>query len=274
MSSFATMAAKTDYRASEPHILAFDASSSFAYDGDLLIVPYYKPANDSSKAAGKKTGSKKADKAGATGVDSKPQVLLSMESGSFQSSLLDALVEEQEFKGDAGTKKVVRIFGNNDEQFKVKYVALVGMGEVPKEVKTDMTVVAASKFASTIISAAAEASAKSVGVVVPAGMCNAAMSQVMLSMHDSLYVDNRYKKAPEKPANALAALRFLGCPEQVATDLSLTQSLTEMIASGVRFAKDLVAAPSNSKTPLVVAEQVKQLAGELGLEVKVLGEVR
>lgn len=242
-------------------MLAFDASTSFAYEGDLLIVPYYKPANDSSEAADKSSS-----------VVSKPQALLSMEGSSFQSSLLDALVEEQAFKGDAGTKKVVRIFGSND--LKVKYVALVGMGEVPKDdIKTDMTVTVASKFANTIISAAAEASAKSVGVVVPIGMSNAAMSQVMLSMHDSLYVDNRYKKAPEKQVNELAAVRFLGCPQQVATDLSLTQSLTEMIASGVRFAKDLVAAPSNSKTPLVIAEQVKQLAGELGLDVKVLGEV-
>jgi len=236
-----------------------------------LVVPYYKAAAEADADKSKDNASSNADTPSAK-VYKKPQLLLGVDSSSFQNSLLDALLEDQEFKGDAGTKKVVRVFGADSQQQKVKYVALVGMGEVPKESKADMTVAAASKFASSIVAAAAEASAKHVGVLLPAGMTNAAMSQVMLSMHDSLYVDNRYKKAPEKAANEIAAVRFLGCPETVAADLSLTQSLSEMIASGVQFAKDLVAAPSNSKTPVVIAEQIKQQATELGLEVKILGE--
>merc|ERR1711871_666497 len=54
--------------------------------------------------------------------------------------------------------------------------------------------------------------------------------------------------------------------------MGITSSLTKMIASGVQQTKDLVGAPSNSKTPLVIANLAKKMATEHGMECKVLGE--
>ena len=105
----------------------------------------------------------------------------------------------------------------------------------------------------------------------------------------------------------------LGCSEIVAQDISLTSKLTEMIASGVHFTKDLVGmlpccifftiivtdhlsiiiitdhvyfhpsiiiiiiivkgAPPCSKTPLAITEQIQALATQYNLEFKVLGLV-
>ena len=96
----------------------------------------------------------------------------------------------------------------------------------------------------------------------------------------------------------------LGCSESVAQDISLTSKLTEMIASGVHFTKDLVGmlpccifftiiitdhvyfhpsiiiiiiivkgAPPCSKTPLAITEQIQALATQYNLEFKVLGLV-
>jgi len=108
-------------------------------------------------------------------------------------------------------------------------------------------------------------------------------------------------------------LLCLGCSESVAQDISLTSKLTEKIASGVHFTKDLVGmlpcyifitiiitdhllllslslimfifihhyyhivfvkgAPPCSKTPLAITEQIQALATQYNLEFKVLGLV-
>lgn len=53
---------------------------------------------------------------------------------------------------------------------------------------------------------------------------------------------NRYRKVPEggfKP-NLLSGVTLLGCSTSVASDIAVNSKLTEMIASGVDFARDLV----------------------------------
>jgi leucyl aminopeptidase len=47
--------------------------------------------------------------------------------------------------------------------------------------------------------------------------------------------------------------------------------MTKFVASGVQFAKDLVNAPPNSKTPLTIAACAQRIASEHGLECKILG---
>jgi leucyl aminopeptidase len=84
----------------------------------------------------------------------------------------------------------------------------------------------------------------------------------------------RYKKLPDGGFKAfpLKLLTVLGVTDKVATDISITTSLTKMIASGVNMARDLVGAPPNSKTPLIIAELAKKLASDHGLTCTVLGE--
>lgn len=89
---------------------------------------------------------------------------------------------------------------------------------------------------------AKEIKAASVGLVVPTGTSNAGLNQLFMGIHDSFYADNRYKKVPEGgfPANKLSKLGLLGCSTSVTSDIALTYKLSEMMASGVKFARDLV----------------------------------
>ena len=84
----------------------------------------------------------------------------------------------------------------------------------------------------------------------------------------------RFKKLPDggHKAYPLKLFSVLGVSEKVASEVSITTSLTKMIASGVDFARDLVGAPPNSKTPLTIASTAKQMAEENGLSCTILGE--
>ena len=64
----------------------------------------------------------------------------------------------------------------------------------------------------------------------------------MAGIHDNSYIDNRFKKVPDegfKP-HPLKSLAMLGCSPAVTNDAPVNSKLTDMIASGVYFARDLV----------------------------------
>merc|ERR1711871_1784997 len=132
----------------------------------------------------------------------------------------------------------------------------------------------ANRLGKAISAAVKEMKVKSAGVVVPA-IANAGVTQMLLGVYDDSYNDNRFKKVPDggfKNNYSLESLTIVGVPEQVAKDIDITPTLTKMIASGVQFTKDLVGAPPNSKTPLVIASLAKEMAKEHGLECNILGE--
>jgi leucyl aminopeptidase len=111
-------------------------------------------------------------------------------------------------------------------------------------------------------------------VVLPTGTNNAGVTQLILGFHDSLYQDNRYRKVPEEgfKTSKISAVTLLGCNDQVANSVSVTLALTSMITEGVNFARDLVNAPPNSKTPLVIADLAKKMASDHKMKCVVLGE--
>jgi leucyl aminopeptidase len=107
------------------------------------------------------------------------------------------------------------------------------------------------------------------------GASNAGISQLFLGLHDALYIDNRFRKIPEKGFKTpkIKSLALLGCTsEDVVEHIGLTYKLSEMISSGVNFAKDLVGAPPNSKTPVVIASLASKIASEHNLEIEILGQ--
>ena len=105
-----------------------------------------------------------------------------------------------------------------------------------------MEVITASRLGKSIASVAKEVSANSAGVFVFPGTRSAGVTQLLLGLHDAAYTDNRYKTVPlggfQLPK--LKSLSFLGCSDTLASEIELTNSMTNMIASGVHFAKDLV----------------------------------
>lgn len=235
------------------------ASTSFDFSGDMLVVPFYKP-----KDLKEDTEITKALKDGVpTGL-----------TGSV-SSMVTELLDDGEFKADAGSKKVVRIVGADGVG--IKYICLVGLGPDPKKdgaSASDMETKSANRLGKAISAAVKEMKVKSAGVVIPV-IANAGVTQMLLGVYDDSYNDNRFKKVPDggfKNNYSLTSLSLVGVSEKVAADAAITSSLTKMIASGVQQTKDLVGAPPNSKTPLVIANLAKKMATEHGMECKVLGE--
>ena len=238
--------------------IKFSASDASSYNGDIVIVPFYKPDE------------KDEEKLKIALKDNIPSSI----SDSMKSTIADML-DDGTFKADVSSKMINRVSKDG-----VKYIALVGMGTDPKTKKDkdtksieDMEVKSSHRLGKMITSMAKETKAKNIGICLPT-IGNAGITQMVLGIRDASYNDIRYKKEPEgghKPTILLENVSILNAPDAVAKDISLTTGLSDHIASGVQFAKDLVNAPPNSATPVIIADACKKLASEHGLEIKVLG---
>jgi leucyl aminopeptidase len=230
------------------------ASTDVKFDGDLLVVPFYKPKVEKDDEAGLIEGLK-------AGIPA-----------SLDSSIKDAMddyIAKGFFKGDGS--KQVRVYTPSASVT----VALVGLGLDPKkETSNDIEVATASKLGKSLASLAKDTKAANIGLVMPAGMGNAGMTQFFLGLHDGSYVDNRFRKVPEggSPPHLKYSLSMLGCGDALAKDMELTHKLSSMIADGVDLARDLVGAPPNSVDPIIIADVAKQIAADHNLKCEVLAE--
>ena len=237
--------------------IAFDALQSTDYKGDLLLLPFYESPEktDDLKISFLK--------------DSIPSQL----SDPIKAMLL-SFFEEGSFKGEVASKQILRLGGSSSSEG-VKYVAVLGLGVNPKkEDSNDLEISSALRIGKNLGNTCKDLHIQSAGVVLPLNTNNAGVTQLILGFHESLYQDNRYKKVPEggfKPVK-VSKVTLLSCSSNVASSISLTSSLTSMISEGVSFAKDLVNAPPNSKTPLVIADLAKKMASEHNMKCVVLGE--
>jgi leucyl aminopeptidase len=238
--------------------VAVTASTDCSYTGDLLVIPFYRPASKDLKD----------DKLFAEELKKSIPASLPADVQNVVKDLLD----EGLFKGDVMSKQMTRLAGAG---VAVRYVALVGLGANPKKGDAvDLEIASAARLGKVVATAAKDVKASAVGVVMPSGTGNAGVTQFLLGVHDAAYNDNRFKKVPEegfKP-HPLSSLSLLGCTAAVAGDAAINHKLTEMIASGVNFARDLVGAPPNSKTPLVIADLARGIAKAHGLQCTVLGQ--
>jgi leucyl aminopeptidase len=235
-------------------LLQIRVNKETAFQGDLLVVPMFQPGsqfkeiNDVVKEL-KKTIPK---------------------FDSAITSIIEGFLEEGNFKGEASKSEMFRIFSKENQQ--IKYLSLVGMGEYDKT-KTSFT-----SLGKTIANIAEKSNANSVGVLVPSQMMDEkSLHQMLVGLHDASYKDFRFKKETEKlledKKKGIKEVQFLGI-----TDDSLSASLESItkkassIASGVNFAKDLVGAPANAKTPLSIAEEAKRIAtNSPNMKIDVLG---
>lgn len=241
------------YKYSEFPELEVDASNLVSYSGDLLVIPFYRPPKNADKNQFKQ--------------DIKN--LIPAELQDDIKSLVADIIDEGNFKGESQTKVVVRLQSNSA----MKYVALVGLGLNPKKEVGDYEVSLAAKLGKTIATIVKDVNAKSLGIVSP-NIANAGLTQLFLGLQDGLYNDNRFKKVPEDGHDPITLKKFslLGSSSSVSKDISLTYKLTAAIAKGVNFAKDLVGAPPNCKTPEVIAELSKEIASQGKLVCKILNQ--
>lgn len=116
--------------------LAVTASSDLMFNGDLLVIPFYKPKVDKSDSKDDKILLAELKKHIPSGLGSDIQAIVA------------DLLDEGIFKADVLSKQLVRLPSSTSS---VKYVALVGLGANPKKGDAvDLEISSASRLGRTV----------------------------------------------------------------------------------------------------------------------------
>jgi len=174
------------------------------------------------------------------------------------SGLLKEIIEETEFKGKEGSLAVTRVGGGSA----VRKVILVGLGKL-ETLKLDSW----RRYGAAIAKSAKKEKCKTLGISLPLGNNEPAKIAQAISegIELALYQDRRFKSEPEEDTTNLEQVELLGLGGQ---DEAINRA--HQIATGVILARQLVAAPANTITPLAMAETAQQIASEHGLQVEIL----
>lgn len=204
-------ASTSTYTRSSPLHVEVSASPSFAFEGDLLVVPFVKPK------------SKKDDLVS----DLKNSIPSGLPKG-ISATIADIL-DENNFKADANSKRVVRL----DKYSNVKYLALVGLGSTADY--------QSSALGRSVLDISKDLKLSSVAVAASTDLQSKDIDELLIGLHDAAYNDDRFRKEPEggHPKLALNSVKLLGVNKD-ARILKDIQEQSAALASGVHFAKDLV----------------------------------
>lgn len=110
-------------------------------------------------------------------------------------------------------------------------------------------------------------------------LTNSDLRQALVATKCNLYQDKRFKGHKDSEEDTtnnvkLQSLQLVGASADVTSQLHDAVAYMNAVCDGVTFAKDLVGAPANVKTPLTIAKSVRELAEASGLTCKVLNKVR
>jgi leucyl aminopeptidase len=168
------------------------------------------------------------------------------------------LIAEEEFKAKPGSSIATRVGSGSS----VRKVLLVGLGK--KEALKLDTLRRAAAAAARL---AKKQKSKTLGISLPVWNNDAALTAQVLTegVHLALYQDNRFKSEPEDKGPQVEQVDLLGLGGQEAAITRANQ-----ISSGVILARQLVAAPANSVTPITMAETAAAIASDHGLQLEVL----
>ncbi len=171
---------------------------------------------------------------------------------------LKELIEETDFKGKAGTSAITRVGGNSP----LRKIAIVGLGKA-ENLKLDTVRQAAGICAKL----AKKEKCKTLGISFPVWKSapDATASAIVEGVELALHQDHRFKSEPEDKRGAIDQIDLLGF---VGTESAIVRA--RQITAGVILARELVAAPANSVTPITMAETAQSLAAECGLELTIL----
>ncbi|HHP7243770.1 MAG TPA: leucyl aminopeptidase [Elainellaceae cyanobacterium] len=174
------------------------------------------------------------------------------------SGTLSELIEETDFKGQTGSSAVTRVGANSP----VRKIAVVGLGK-----PDHLTLETLRKASASIARLAKRERCKTVGISLPVWKGNAATSlQTMAEgVELALHQDTRFKSDSEEKNDGIQTIDFLGFGGQ---DDAISRA--RKISLGVILARELVSAPANVVTPVVLAEAAEAIANEYRLDLKIL----
>ena len=168
------------------------------------------------------------------------------------------LITETEFEGKPNSTAVTRVGGHSP----VRKIILVGLGKAD-DLKLDIVRSAGAAIARI----AKKEKSKTLGISLPVAKDDPSATAQLITegILLALHQDNRFKSEPEDKEAKLETVDLLGLGDQTA---AITRG--EQIASGVILARELVAAPANSLTPIAMAETAEKIAADHGLSVEIL----
>jgi leucyl aminopeptidase len=168
------------------------------------------------------------------------------------------LIAETEFEGKSGSSAVTRVGSNSP----IRKIVLVGLGKAD-DLKLNVLRLAGAAIARL----AKKEKIKTLGISLPiinndpSATTQAIVEGVLLVLHQ----DNRFKSEPEDKGAKLETIDLLGLGGQ---ETAITRA--ESICAGVILARELVAAPANSVTPITMAQTAEQIAAEGSLALEIL----
>ncbi|MCL2923495.1 MAG: leucyl aminopeptidase [Trichodesmium sp. MAG_R04] len=170
---------------------------------------------------------------------------------------LSELIEETEFKGKANSTASSRVGGTTP----IRKIMIVGLGK-SEELKLETL----RQTAATCGRLAKKERCKTLGISLP--ICQDADSTAIAiteGIELALYQDNRFKSELENPGPDVEKVELIGL---AASDEAIASA--QQICSGVILARELVAAPANSCTPITMAKTAEALAKEFDLTLEIL----
>ncbi len=178
-------------------------------------------------------------------------------------ALSDAIAESA-FKAKANSTATLRVGRDTP----VKKLILIGLGS-----PEDLTLNTVRRGAAAAAKAARQQKCATLGIHFPHWNSDAAATTqaIVEGSALALYKDKRFKSSPEdKDADPKAELKpelitLLGVSGQESA-----VTLAQQIVSGVILARQLVAAPANSVTPVTMAETAEAIAADHGLSLTIL----
>lgn len=174
------------------------------------------------------------------------------------SGILKEVIAEEEFTGKANSSIFTRVSGASP----VKKIILVGLGKAD-----NLKLETLRRAAATVGKVAKKQKTKVLGFSFPLWNNDPAATVQALAegVQLALYQDIRFKSDPEDKGSQVETIEFLGFAGQEAAITKANQ-----IVSGVILARQLVAAPANTVTPVTMAETAQQMAQEHGLQMEIL----
>lgn len=167
-------------------------------------------------------------------------------------------IAEIEFDGKAGTSAVTRLGSPSP----IRKLILLGLGKAE-----DIKLAGIRAAAAGIARAAKKEKIKVLGISLPVtnGEPSVAAEAITEGIILALHQDNRFKSDPEDKGAKLETAELLGLGNQEAAI-----DRAEKISAGVILARELVAAPANTLTPVTMAETAEKIAAEGKLDLKIL----
>lgn len=171
---------------------------------------------------------------------------------------IQELIAETEFEAKLGSSVATRA----GSQTPIRKIILVGLGKA-ENLKLDTL----RRAGAAIARAAKKQKVKTLGISLPlvesdrAAAAEAITEGILLALHR----DTRFKSEPEDKGIKLEAVELLGLGGQ---QEAITRA--QKICEGTILARELVNAPANTVTPIVMAETAEQIATEYGLSLEIL----